>query len=71
MRYSIGITTAVVLFAGPVMAEHFSQPNRLEALQHCNDASIEKWSYHGTPFDKEQQRGFVYRDCMFRHGQQP
>jgi hypothetical protein len=45
--------------------------DRDTALRYCNDRSIARWSYHGTPYDKEQQRGFVYRACMFDQRQPP
>jgi hypothetical protein len=42
-------------------------PNRDSALRDCNVASINRYSYHGTPYDKEQQRYDFYRACMFSH----
>jgi hypothetical protein len=39
------------------------------ALAQCNAAAIAKWSYHGTAYDKEDNRYAVYRTCMARHGQ--
>jgi hypothetical protein len=39
------------------------------ALAECNAAAIAKWSYHGTVYDKEDNRYAVYRNCMARHGQ--
>jgi hypothetical protein len=39
------------------------------ALAECNAAAIQKWSYHGTVYDKEDNRYAVYRTCMADHGQ--
>ena len=38
-------------------------------LAQCNAAAIAKWSYHGTVYDKEDNRYAVYRTCMANHGQ--
>jgi hypothetical protein len=46
-------------------------PARDAALRACNEAAIQKWSYRGTPFDKSQQRDFVYLRCMHDHNQTP
>jgi hypothetical protein len=39
------------------------------ALTQCNAAAISRWSYHGTVYDKEDNRYAVYRSCMASHGQ--
>jgi hypothetical protein len=39
------------------------------ALAKCNAAAVERWSYHGTVYDKEDNRYAVYRVCMANHGQ--
>jgi hypothetical protein len=39
------------------------------ALAACNAAAISRWSYHGTAYDKEDNRYAVYRNCMANHGQ--
>jgi hypothetical protein len=39
------------------------------ALAACNAAAINRWSYHGTVYDKEDNRYAVYRSCMASHGQ--
>jgi hypothetical protein len=39
------------------------------AIAKCNAAAIAKWSYHGTVYDKEDNRYAVYRSCMADHGQ--
>jgi hypothetical protein len=39
------------------------------ALAACNAAAIGRWSYHGTVYDKEDNRYAVYRTCMASHGQ--
>jgi hypothetical protein len=39
------------------------------ALVQCNATAIAKWSYHGTAYDKEDNRYAVYRTCMANHRQ--
>jgi hypothetical protein len=39
------------------------------ALAECNAAAIKRWSYHGTVYDKEDNRYAVSRTCMATHGQ--
>ena len=39
------------------------------ALTACNAAAINRWSYRGTAYDKEDNRYAVYRTCMANHGQ--
>jgi hypothetical protein len=41
------------------------------ALRGCNEAAIQRYSYHGTPYDKSQQRDFYYQACMAKSGQMP
>ncbi len=41
------------------------------ALTACNAAAIGRWSYHGTVYDKKNNRSHpsFYRSCMASHGQ--
>jgi hypothetical protein len=48
-----------------------ADPPRDAALRDCNVASVKKYSYGGSQYDKEQQRYDFYRACMFNHGQVP
>jgi hypothetical protein len=48
-----------------------ADPVRDAALHDCNVASIKKYSYSGTQYDKEEQRYDFYRVCMFNRGQLP
>jgi hypothetical protein len=40
-------------------------------LRDCNVASIKRYSYSGSQYDKEQARYDFYRACMINHGQVP
>jgi hypothetical protein len=55
----LSLSVVPVMAAGP----------RDAALAQCNAAAIAKWSYHGTVYDKEDNRYAVYRTCMANHGQ--
>ncbi len=56
---SLNLIVAPAMAAGP----------RDAALTACNAAAINRWSYHGTVYDKEDNRYAVYRTCMASHGQ--
>jgi hypothetical protein len=46
-----------------------ADPFRDTALRDCSVASIKRYSYSGSQYDKEQQRYDFYRSCMFSHHQ--
>jgi len=56
---SLNLIVVPAMAAGP----------RDAALTQCNAAAISRWSYHGTVYDKEDNRYAVYRSCMASHGQ--
>ena len=62
------IRIAVCLF-GVIVVPAMAASPRDAALAECNAAAIAKWSYHGTVYDKDDNRYAVYRTCMARHGQ--
>ena len=64
-------TFIVVLTGFALMTPALADPFRDAAVRDCNVASIRKYSYTGTPYDKEQQRYDFYRACMSNHGQMP
>jgi len=68
IRHSIFI---LVLMGFASMTPASAGPTRDAALHDCNVASIKRYSYSGTVYDKEQQRYVVYRACMANHGQMP
>jgi hypothetical protein len=64
-------TCILVLIGFALMAPASADPVRDAALHDCNVASIKKYSYSGTQYDKEEQRYDFYRVCMFNRGQLP
>jgi hypothetical protein len=70
MKLIVGIV--LLSLAGIVAtAQAFSPVPRDQAIRTCSNTSLERWSYHGTQYDKEQQRSFVYKSCMADMGQEP
>jgi hypothetical protein len=66
MKTFILVLTGFALMT-PALAESF----RDTAVRDCSAASIKRYSYSGSPYDKEQQRNDFYRACMVNHGQMP
>jgi hypothetical protein len=66
MKTFISVLTGFALMS-PALAEPF----RDTALRDCNVASIKRYSYSGSQYDKEQARYDFYRSCMVNHGQVP
>lgn len=62
------IRVAICLLSLSVVPAMAAGP-RDAALTECNAAAIARWSYHGTVYDKEDNRYAVYRTCMQRHRQ--
>jgi hypothetical protein len=52
-----------------LMTPASADPLRDTALRDCSVASIKRYSYGGSQYDKEQQRYDFYRTCMFARGQ--
>jgi hypothetical protein len=64
-------TCILVLIGFASMTPALADPVRDAALHDRNVASIRRYSYSGTQYDKEQQRYDFYRVCMFNRGQLP
>jgi hypothetical protein len=64
-------TLILVLIGFALMTPALADSPRDAALRDCNVASIKRYSYSGSQYDKEQQRYDFYRACMNNHGQVP
>jgi hypothetical protein len=62
------IRVAICLLSLSVVPAMAAGP-RDAALAACNADAIQRWSYHGTVYDKEDNRYAVYRTCMTNHRQ--
>ena len=60
---------ATAALCAALVAPALAASPRDAALRECSNASIARYSYHGTQYDKEQQRYDFYRSCMFSRGQ--
>jgi hypothetical protein len=67
--YMLTTILIAVCLLGPIVVPAMAAGPRDAALAACNAEAIAKWSYHGTVYDKEDNRYAVYRTCMQRHGQ--
>jgi hypothetical protein len=64
------LSTLVFVCAGCLYAQADHLP-RDTALRVCSEAAIQKYSYRGTAYDKEEARDSFYRACLTGHGQVP
>ena len=64
-------TFVLVVTGFALMTPALAAAPRDAALRDCNVASIKRYSYSGSQYDKEQQRYDFYRACMIDHGQVP
>jgi hypothetical protein len=59
----------LILIGFASMTPASADPFRDATLRDCSVASIKRYSYSGSQYDKEQQRYDFYRSCMFSHRQ--